>query len=60
MTVLEKCRAMCRRLSKTETQYNNLLEAVWINPKVRNEECRHPELNCEECSLNRFFKPNKQ
>lgn len=59
MTVLEKFRAMCRRISKTEVQYNNLLEAVWINPKVRNTECQYPDRNCEDCDLNKFFKPAK-
>ena len=59
MTVLEKFKAMCRRISKTEVQYNNLLEAVWINPKFRNTECQYPDRNCEDCNLNQFFKPAK-
>lgn len=59
MTVLEKFRAMCKRISKTEVQYNNLLEAVWINPKVRNIKCQYPDRKCEDCDLNIFFKPAK-
>jgi hypothetical protein len=54
MTVLEKCRDYCRRMSTSEEHYQKLLLNVWINPDQRNKECSRPELLCENCSLNKF------
>jgi hypothetical protein len=56
VTVLEKCRDYCKRISSSEDNYKELLGRVWINPNVRNKECSHPEVLCENCELNRFIR----
>ena len=54
MTVIEKVRETCRRLSTSEEHYNFLLEKVCIYPEVRNKECSRPDCKCESCEVNRF------
>ena len=54
MTILEKCREYCRRISSSEEHYQELLARVYINPAVRNKECSRPGVLCENCELNKF------
>lgn len=54
MTVLEKCRDYCKRVSTSEDHYMFLLDNVHILPTVRNKECSRPERLCENCDLNKF------
>lgn len=54
MTVLEKCREYCKRISTSEANYNELLERIYINPVVREKECSRPNTLCENCDLNIF------
>ena len=54
MTVIEKVRETCRRLSTSEAHYNFLLEKVCIIPGHRNNECSKPDSKCDKCENNRF------
>lgn len=55
MTVLEKCREYCKRMSTSEAHYQFLLSKVCINPQVRNQECSRPDCLCETCDKNKFM-----
>ena len=54
MTVLEKCREYCKRMSTSESHYMFLLEKIYIWPEVRNTECSKPDRLCENCEKNKF------
>ena len=58
MITIDKIKKYLRSISKDEMHYNYLLDTSYVNPKYRNEECKHPEHEtCATCPLNTFYQP---
>lgn len=53
MTVLEKVREYIHK--EFPDKEDSLLDKIWINPDMRNQECKYPDLSCKDCHLNKFL-----
>ena len=54
MKTIDKIRQYVRSISSTDEDYNRRLLEIYVDPNMRNRECKHPEFqSCGDCPLNR-------